>query len=65
MTSTSLLDGYLALTPGGINTVLVTAFAAGTNTSLVFGIQVLRLVLMVLIEEPDRARRPRAFAPTR
>ena len=52
VTSTSLLDAYLALTPGGINAVLVTAFAAGANTSLVFGIQGLRLVLMVLAAPP-------------
>ena len=52
MTSTSLLDAYLALTPGGINAVLVTAFAAGSNTSLVFAIQGLRLVLMVLAAPP-------------
>lgn len=51
-TSTSLLNAYLATTPGGINAVLVTAFAAGANTSLVFGIQGLRLVLMVLAAPP-------------
>lgn len=47
-TPVSLLDAYLATTPGGINAVLVTAFAAGANTSLVFGLQGLRLFLMVL-----------------
>jgi membrane AbrB-like protein len=52
LTSTSLLNAYLATTPGGINAVLVTAFAAGANTSLVFGIQGLRLVLMVLAAPP-------------
>ena len=48
-TPVSLLDAYLATTPGGINAVLVTAFAAGANTSLVFGLQGLRLVVMVLV----------------
>lgn len=47
-TRVSLLDAYLALTPGGINAVLVTAFASGANTSLVVGIQRARLILMVL-----------------
>lgn len=48
-TDVSLLDAYLATTPGGINAVLVTAFAAGANTSLVFGLQGLRLFVMVLV----------------
>lgn len=47
-THVSLLDAYLATTPGGINAMLVTAFAAGANTSLVFGLQGLRLFVMVL-----------------
>lgn len=47
-THVSLLDAYLATTPGGINAVLVTAFAASANTSLVFGLQGLRLFVMVL-----------------
>jgi membrane AbrB-like protein len=52
LTSTSLLNAYLATTPGGINAVVVTAFAARANTSLVFGVQGLRLVLMVLAAPP-------------
>lgn len=55
VTSTRLLDAYLATTPGGINAVLVTAFASGANTSLVFGIQGLRLVLMVVAAPPSVA----------
>lgn len=47
-TRLSLLDAYLATTPGGINAVLVTAFASGANTSLVIGVQGLRLFVMVL-----------------
>ncbi len=51
-THISLLDAYLATTPGGINAVLVTAFAAGANTSLVFALQGLRLFIMVLAAPP-------------
>lgn len=51
-THVTLLDAYLATTPGGINAVLVTAFAAGANTSLVFGLQGLRLFVMVLAAPP-------------
>lgn len=51
-TSTSVLNAYLATTPGGINAVLVTAFAAGANTSLIFGIQGLRLIVMVIGAPP-------------
>lgn len=66
-THISLLDAYLATTPGGINAVLVTAFAAGANTSLVFGLQGLRLFVMVLLAPVlvrwlltrNRARPPR------
>lgn len=47
-TRVSLLDAYLATTPGGINAVLVTAFASGANTSLVIAVQGVRLFLMVL-----------------
>lgn len=65
-TRVSLLDAYLATTPGGINAVLVTAFASGANTSLVVGVQGVRLFLMVLAapvlvrfllrHSPDRTR---------
>lgn len=47
-THLSLLDAYLATTSGGINAVLVTAFASGANTSLVIGVQGVRLFIMVL-----------------
>ena len=47
-THLSLLDAYLATTPGGINAVLVIAFASGANTSLVIGVQGVRLFIMVL-----------------
>ena len=48
-TNVSLLNSYLATTPGGINAILVTAFASKANTTLVFAVQTLRLFAMVLI----------------
>lgn len=48
-TNVSLLNSYLATTPGGINAILVTAFASKANTALVFAVQTLRLFVMVLI----------------
>lgn len=51
-TKLTLLDAYLATTPGGINAVLVTAFASGANTSLVVGVQGLRLFVIVLAAPP-------------
>ncbi len=48
----NLLTAYLATTPGGINAVMVVAFASGANTSLVFAVQTLRLFLMVLAAPP-------------
>ena len=47
-TRVSLLNAYLATTPGGIIAVLVPAFASGANTSLVIAVQGVRLFLMVL-----------------
>lgn len=47
-TSINLTDAYLATTPGAINAVLVTAFAAGAHTSFVFAVQTFRLFVMVL-----------------
>ncbi len=48
VTSISALDSYLATTPGGINAVLVVAFASGAHTGFVFAVQTLRLFVMVL-----------------
>ena len=70
-TRVPLLDAYLATTPGGINAVLVTAFASGANTSLVIGVQGVRLLLMVLaapalvsilVRRADRRRAAAAHA---
>jgi membrane AbrB-like protein len=49
LTGASLLDGYLATTPGGLNAVLATAISSGSDTTFVLSVQVLRLLLMLLI----------------
>jgi uncharacterized membrane protein AbrB (regulator of aidB expression) len=48
-TSASLLDGYLATTPGGLYAVLAVAFGSGANTTFVIGVQSLRVLVMVLL----------------
>lgn len=48
-TSVSLLDAYLATTPGGLYAVLAVAFGAGSNTTFVIATQGLRVVVMVLL----------------
>jgi membrane AbrB-like protein len=44
----SMLDAYLATTPGGLYAVLATAFGSGANTTFVLAVQGLRLLVMVL-----------------
>ncbi len=44
----SLLDGYLATTPGGLYAVLPIAYGAGANTTFVLAVQGLRLLAMIL-----------------
>jgi uncharacterized protein len=44
----SLLDAYLATTPGGIYAVLPIAYGSGANTTFVLAVQGLRLLLMML-----------------
>jgi membrane AbrB-like protein len=48
-TGASLLDGYLATTPGGIYAVLATAISSGGDVTFVVAVQVLRVVLMLLV----------------
>jgi uncharacterized membrane protein AbrB (regulator of aidB expression) len=48
-TSVSLLDAYLATTPGGLYAVLAVAVGAGANTTFIVAVQGLRLVVMVLL----------------
>jgi membrane AbrB-like protein len=44
----SLLDGYLATTPGGLYAVLPIAYGAGADTTFVLAVQGLRLLGMII-----------------
>jgi membrane AbrB-like protein len=44
----SLLDAYLATTPGGLYAVLAVAFGSGADTTFVLAVQGLRLFVMIL-----------------
>ena len=44
----SLLDGYLATTPGGLYAVLPIAYGSGADTTFVLAVQALRLLGMVV-----------------
>src|SRR3954454_14173797 len=48
-TSATLLDAYLATTPGGLYAVLALAYGAGANTTFIVAVQSLRVIAMVLI----------------
>jgi uncharacterized protein len=48
-TPASLLDAYLATTPGGLYAVLAVAFGAGANTTFIVAVQGLRVLVMVLL----------------
>jgi membrane AbrB-like protein len=48
-TDISLLDAYLATTPGGLYAVLAAAFGAGADTTFILAVQTLRLLVMVLL----------------
>lgn len=45
----SLLDAYLATTPGGLYAVLAIAFGAHADTTFILAVQGLRLLIMVLL----------------
>jgi uncharacterized protein len=47
--SVTLLDAYLATTPGGLFAVLAVAFGAGANTTFILAVQGLRLLVMVML----------------
>jgi membrane AbrB-like protein len=49
LTSASLLDSYLATTPGGLYAVLAVAFGAGANTTFIVAVQTLRVFAMILL----------------
>jgi membrane AbrB-like protein len=48
-TSATLLDAYLATTPGGLYAVLAVAYGAGADTTFIVAVQALRVVAMVLL----------------
>jgi uncharacterized protein len=48
-TSVTLLDAYLATTPGGLFAVLAVAFGAGANTTFILAVQGLRVLVMVML----------------
>ncbi len=48
-THATLLDSYLATTPGGLYAVLAVAFGAHADTTFIVAVQSLRVVVMVLI----------------
>ena len=48
-THATLLDAYLATTPGGLYAVLAAAFGTGADTTFVIAVQTLRLFVMVLL----------------
>jgi membrane AbrB-like protein len=48
-TTATLLDAYLATTPGGLYAVIAVAFGAGADTTFIVAVQSLRVVVMVLV----------------
>ena len=48
-TGMTLLEGYLATTPGGVYAVLATAISSGGDVTSVVAVQVLRVILMLLV----------------
>jgi len=62
MAGLSMLDGYLATSPGGVYAVLGTAVASGSNVTFVMASQVIR-ILMMLFAAPFVARFFMRFTP--
>jgi len=60
-TGATVLEGYLATTPGGVYAVLATAISAGGNVTFVVAAQVLRVIVMLLVA-PGLARLARRAA---
>jgi membrane AbrB-like protein len=56
VTSVSLLDAYLATTPGGLYAVLAAGFGAGADTTFILAVQTLRVFVMVLVAPPVARR---------
>lgn len=70
----SMLDGYLATSPGGLYAVLGTAAGSGSNVTFVMASQVVRIVLMlfaapfvarVFVRFPLRSAKKEAAVPAR
>jgi membrane AbrB-like protein len=65
-THVTLLDAYLATTPGGLYAVLVAAVGSGADTTFVVAVQTLRLLVMIVLAPfairflVQRRARPRA-----
>jgi membrane AbrB-like protein len=55
LTGVTLLEGYLATTPGGVYAVLATAISSGGDVTFVVAVQVLRVIVMLLLA-PSLAR---------
>lgn len=51
-THTSMLDGYLATTPGGLTAVIALAVGGNTDTTFIVSVQVLRTFLMLAAAAP-------------
>ncbi|MEJ5913861.1 AbrB family transcriptional regulator [Pseudokineococcus sp. 1T1Z-3] len=49
LTGTTLLDGYLATTPGGLYAVIAASVATGSDVTFVLAVQVLRLLAMLVL----------------
>ena len=47
LTHVSMLDGYLATTPGGLTAVIALAVGGRTNTTFIVSVQVIRTFLML------------------
>ena len=54
-TGMTLLEGYLATTPGGVYAVLATAISSGADVTPVVAVQVLRVIVMLIVA-PHLAR---------
>ena len=51
-TNVSMLDGYLATTPGGLTAVIALAVGGNTNTTFIVSVQVIRTFLMLAAAPP-------------
>jgi membrane AbrB-like protein len=64
-TDVTFRDAYLATTPGGIYAVLAVAFGAGSNTTFILAVQVLRVLVAVLLAPLAVRRIARSGRPVR